>query len=997
MFSIRLPRLHLAMSLALAALAPSRLPAADAPQIRELRGQRVNDVTYFHVRFDAPDEMYVPRIEQWQWSERQRRLLARIPQLVSQDGKAHAVYTRVALPDYLPRVGFSSEPVREPVPVKGLEFVGKVQGDGWAKFLLQYSTDKSEPRPPKIGDTQPPDGWSQVALELNFANAQAVPFPADLGKRRPSQPAARDDLEGLWASAQAGRLAVLEALAPDFSFYGFACAATERKYGVHAPMLERGPVKDREHMHRRMYEMTTGASAITESLQLHRMLHAEGRDKGERTIDVATVRGIDIAQHPWKKMMADKVPLPEPLAKLVPHDNFYIHFKSIRKFIEFGELLDQWGTNVIRGYEINSRDYNLNERYEKQLCLRGSWLGKTFGPAVVKSLAVTGSDGYLREGTDLTVLFHVTDAKAFLAGVEQFIRQARKEFGEQLTESRSVYHDIVIESIVTPLREVSLHRAVIGDFVIYSNSLVGLRRVLDTHLGWHKALADSLDFQYMRTVFTLSDDLEDGFAFLSDAFIRQLVGPVSKIKEKRRLEALTSLAMVTNAAMFTGWETGKHPSDHAALLRASALKPEEIYTPEGKGVTWDAARQTAVSDVYNTIHFATPLLELPVDKITPTEKQEYDGFRTEYLSLWRKYFDPVGMRISLSDRRVRVETYILPLIQSEHYAFLRQWAGDGTADFDTARLAPTTVIQGTVHLGNQLKGLAGDFLVPGAKVGNWFFVGLDDDAVFNKLASIWVHQEFDPRSYTDLERQTTSMLEEFPVTLGLQVKVKDAAVMGKLTKDVAERFNFTHEELTPYQGVPILGLRGEALPHAVLYHALVDDVWCLSLKEASLKAMIDHSRARRDGKALPQTEKPISINGSVYLAPSAAKKAEEGVGYYLEWASHRRALVNGPIWYALYRAGLIDAKAPENVQRTVAERFLGFVPVSPDGAAYGYDVAADEVVNQRHGSIRQPRWHGRIEATSPLGKLLEQFPRLRADLRFQEDGINTTVTIERRK
>ncbi len=84
------------------------------------------------------------------------------------------------------------------------------------------------------------------------------------------------------------------------------------------------------------------------------------------TIPITEVQGIDIAEHPWEKMMEGKKPAPEPLAKLVPFDNYYVTFKSVRKFIEFGELLDQWGTNLIRAYELHSRDYRLKERYEKQ-------------------------------------------------------------------------------------------------------------------------------------------------------------------------------------------------------------------------------------------------------------------------------------------------------------------------------------------------------------------------------------------------------------------------------------------------------------------------------------------------------------------------------------------------------------------------------------------------------------------------------------------------------
>jgi hypothetical protein len=192
---------------------------------------------------------------------------------------------------------------------------------------------------------------------------------------------------------------------------------------------------------------------------------------------------------------------------------------------------------------------------------------------------------------------------------------------------------------------VSLHRAVFDDFVVYANSPAGLRRILDARKGKVKALADAPDFQYMRTVFRHDDTGEDGFVFLSDPFIRQLVGPASKIKEKRRLEALTSLTMLTEGAVYTAWMTGKPPADQAALLAGAGLKPAEVPPPEGKTLSWEGAGQVAVSDAYNTLRFATPLVELTIDKATPREAEAYRQFRLQYLGLWRQYFDPIGMRI----------------------------------------------------------------------------------------------------------------------------------------------------------------------------------------------------------------------------------------------------------------------------------------------------------------------------------------------------------------
>src|SRR5205823_2056221 len=161
----------------------------------------------------------------------------------------------------------------------------------------------------------------------------------------------------------------------------------------------------------------------------------------------------------------------------------YIHFRSFGKFAEFSDFLEQWGTNASRAYELNSRDYRLKERYERQLCLKSTWLGRRFGPLLVRSIAVTGSDPYIREGSDVTVLFHVNNRDGFLAGVEPFLQEARAQFKERLQHGKEKYRGIDVERFVTPLREVSVHRAAFADFVVYSNSPVGLRRVIDTHKG----------------------------------------------------------------------------------------------------------------------------------------------------------------------------------------------------------------------------------------------------------------------------------------------------------------------------------------------------------------------------------------------------------------------------------------------------------------------------------------------------------------------------------
>jgi hypothetical protein len=620
--------------------------------------------------------------------------------------------------------------------------------------------------------------------------------------------------------------------------------------------------------------MTTGATALTETLQLRRLLRANFRDTGKRTIDVAKLPGITIGEHPWKKMMDGKKPAPEPLAKLVPHDNYYLRFSNVAKLVELNDLLDRWGTNLMRAYEINSRDYHLRERYEKQLCLKSHALARTLGPLIIRSLAVTGSDPYLREGTDVTVIFHVVNRMLFFAAAEPFVWAARKEFGKRLTVGKSVYHKITVESFVAPLREVSLHRAWFGDFVVYSNSPAGVRRVIDTYQGRHKALADSPDFQYMRTVFRADAKGEDGFAFLSDPFIRNLVGPASKIKEKRRLEALTSLTMTNYGALFSAWENGRLPPSHQDLLAVARLKPKEIYSPEGKKLVWDSTRKTAVSDVFNTAQFTTPLVEMPIDRVTPEEAREYAEFRREYLESWGRYFDPIGMRLTLNGRRVGLETYILPLIKNSRYDDLRWSVGGGTAKMDLRDTPPKTLIQYFIHLSPNVGKQLEKPLIARAKywIGNWFVLRFGDSPLYGELGKLWRRSELHPDSRANTWKKQLRIFLRLPVTAG--IGIRDPKLFARVLADFqtvldkGDWFKPTKRQVLkpPYKGVTItrvqfeLGPSKESLP-LTLYHTLIGDGWYVSFREDALKELVDHTAQTKAQKPTSK-DKSIKVNSS---------------------------------------------------------------------------------------------------------------------------------------
>jgi hypothetical protein len=215
--------------------------------------------------------------------------------------------------------------------------------------------------------------------------------------------------------------------------------------------------------------------------------------------------------------------------------------------------------------------------------------------------------------------------------------------------------------VFTPQREFSLHRARAGDFYILSNSAEAVRRALDTHGRRLPSLGESSEFRYLQSSPNgARPGSEDGLMFVPDAFLRRLAGPEGKIKHRRRLEARTSLAMVTNAALFGAWDRGQVPADLQGTLRSARLRPEEVAVPEGKAIVWDGAAGRAWSETYGTLEFLTPLIELPLDRVTEVEASEYRSFRTDYLAQPR-YGEAVCVRMTLGDRLVKLDAIMLPL------------------------------------------------------------------------------------------------------------------------------------------------------------------------------------------------------------------------------------------------------------------------------------------------------------------------------------------------
>ncbi|GBD35810.1 hypothetical protein HRbin36_00925 [bacterium HR36] len=521
--------------------------------------------------------------------------------------------------------------------------------------------------------------------------------------------------------------------------------------------------------------------------------------------------------------------------------------------------------------------------------------------------------------------------------------------------------------------------------------------------------------------------------FFSDEFLRAILGPETRIKESRRTEALASLYMLHHAALYAAWQNGKLPASHKELLQQSGLKESELYQPEGKELRWDGDRQLAISDAYNTIHFATPLIELPLDKVTVAERTAYESFRWRYLWLWSGAFDPVGIRLRIRPEEVAAETCILPLINIPQYRQLRQEIGGKTVKFNLNLIPPEGILYWLVHFPetSSVRRLLREALLPNLgpqgraffqAVGEIALLGLHDDPFLAELAetALLSYMLGSMSEVPDYAWARNAM--RIPIVAGLEVKnpLIFAAILSALKAlvDNAAPQMITWEPLEKdQQGYKIVAIRPVPNSEADrwfnppntpekerftpgIYYTTVGNMFYVSLREDVLRQIVDRYVAQRKNEGKKE-EGPgshrVEAHMVLHLSPQAAKRLWPVAQWFVETQIAANALANTALLYPVWRARIIPPQARDQQVYDAAYRLYGFAPVSPDRSTVVYDEKRDVVTNERHGTLAEP-WFPRLPAPdSPLGLLLKSVQHVRAELEFREDGAFTRLTIQRNR
>src|SRR5579863_120985 len=447
-----------------------------------------------------------------------------------------------------------------------------------------------------------------------------------------------------------------------------------------------------------LFSIFTGALAVQESLQLdtirgQRMSgggpanndQAALEKRRAESIDMAALKGPSTKGHPWDEMLAGKKPDVGSLSRKVPDDFFFAEFGSLNKLLDVLDSGDLWAKHLLHQTSGEARSQQVGERLKRQLAVETNPLVRPFYDLVVEDVAVTGSDLFFNEGSDLTLLFQFKQPAVFKARMDGFLQSVEKA-DQRVKRSTGKSGGVDYVHLTNPDRSVHVFSAYPeANLHVRSNSLVSLQRVLAAIQGKEadgrpaRRLGESSEFKFIRTLMPRGAKEEDGFLYLSDPFIRKLVGPVLKLTERRRVLCYNHLRMIGHASLLYRSEFGRVP-DSLEILAKSECAPglfgtEDLACPDGGKYALSADGTTGVCSHHGHSHELVPCCEHPVVKVSGEEFDEYKAFLDQYNSYWRTFFDPIAVRIKVAPEQYRLETIILPLIDNSIYTGLAMALG----------------------------------------------------------------------------------------------------------------------------------------------------------------------------------------------------------------------------------------------------------------------------------------------------------------------------------
>ena len=749
------------------------------------------------------------------------------------------------------------------------------------------------------------------------------------------------------------------------------------------------------------YNLFTGGRALSENLQLDRVI-PPGRRLEEPTVDVDSIPAVTVKEMDWAPLVKDKHPATDPLARYVPIDQHAIFFPTFNAMLALTDEADTQGVPILQALEPRAEDAMTRERYQKQLCLSLTGLGRLLGPKLIDGVAVTGSDPYLRTGTDVAVLFEAKDPavlKSMLAAQVALRRQMTPE--AEAVQGKVA--GIEYFGARSPDRSVCAYVGQLGgtNVIVVTNSLKQLERLAATNRGTIKPITAAPEYTFFRDRYARGEGNETAFIVLTDATIRRWCGPKWRIADSRRTQAAAVMADL-QANYATELATGK--------AQPTALQTEHQVIDMGELRLTSAG---VASSGYGSLEYLTPIIELPMDKVTREEAQLYGRWRDGYQQDWSNYFDPIAARLAVHDGKIEADVTVMPLIINTRYRELVELtqgvklapdAGDphdALVHFAMALnrdSAPVKMIEGFAkQAAPHLR------IEPFAWLGKSVSVYVDDDPLWKEAAAA-----------EDPEKFMNDNWHRLPVAarVASDSPFKLAAFMTAVHAFVDQSApNVTGWETVDHHGRSYVRIssRGSGIGEvdkAKLYYATLPDALVLTLNEDVIKRALDRESAREDGRAGPATRpaapaagdpagpvtrpatRPVEFQPwlgesvAIQVDTRAVQALREVIGQQYRSQMQQMAWANVPVlneWKRLY---------PDQDPVKVHERLWQTRLVDPAGGSYVWNEQYQTMESTTYGHPGAPK------EGPGLPPQLNHVTRAAAGITFENQGLRAKVVLE---
>ena len=717
-------------------------------------------------------------------------------------------------------------------------------------------------------------------------------------------------------------------------------------------------------------ELFSGGRALYENLQLERGLPASA--DGEATVALDSLEGLTVRAIDWKPLLTDKETKLDALAALVPADQHALFFPSFPGFVRVLEEADRLGSFGLSAFEQRSSDAQTKQRYERQLGLELSQLARTFGPLVVESVALTGSDAYLRTGSTLALLFRSKTPEVVRAYVAA--RQDAAE-GEHL---QGTLAGIEYRGVANATRSLSSYVATVKGVVVVANALSELERVARTANGETPALAASDEYRFFRQRYVLGAADESALVVLSDAAIRRWCSPRWRIGGARVARAAAELSE-EHAAQLELLAGGSIAPKDLGFDKAFPLLGALRLTPEG-----------VHSAAFGTLDFLTPIAELALDKVTPREAALYRTWKEGYEQAWSNFFDPIGCSLSVKEKATTLDLSVRPLILGTEYDWLRKvTAGAGLAA-ESGDPHPEALVQFVLALNpewEELKSIGATLGSAAEKLGvdplSWLgpWVTLYADA-----GPFWDELE----QTEDLDEALASLQSNVnQIPLALEVAVANPLKLALFMTGLRAFADGTAPGLAVWKE-RVVGERrfveitspglGQQFS---LFYATQPSELILSLNEPTLLRAMEREEKRRAGEATPA--------GAWRGAHAALALQAQGLLILERWfGTQLTERLRGDAWRNLPILNEWHRLHPELDPVALHERVFRERLLCPGGGTYSWNAEWNTLESSVYGHPGAPK----LGPRRPAG--WDDLGAARFGLTFEEGGLRVRAALERR-